>query len=653
MHLSSLLFAGLVGWSTAAPVTHAVHEKRLDQPSVWKKAARVDGSSIVPVRVGLTQKNLENGYEHVMDVSHPDSPNYGKHWTADQVHDMFAPSSEAVESVKAWLVSSGFASDRIIHSENKGWLAFDASVAEMEKLLHTEYFEHEYEAEGSIKVGCDQYHLPKTIQSHVDYITPGVSLSARMKKRSVGHRPPFLSPGGPIKVPFNSSTSPNGPVSHYASAGPKNCGVTVTPDCIRAMYSVPVATRKTAGHSMGIYEQRDTYAQGDLNLFYAAYSTKIPKGTGPIKNLIDGAVAPVAQNSPLNGGESDVDINLALSLIYPQSVTLYQVEDPVQAGTRSGWLNNFLDALDGSYCTYKSNGISGNTDGIDPSYPDSAPGGWKGKLMCGKYTPAKVISVSYGEAEADLPVNYLQRQCNEFMKLGLQGHTILFSSGDYGVAGYPGDVSATGCMGKTGRVFNPGNPIGCPYVTSVGATQLSSNQQYTDAESAMYLNRNFSSGGGFSNIYSAPDYQKAAVANYFATAKPTYKYYTGYANIDKNGGRYNRAGRGYPDVAANGANFPAFINGGQYHFYGTSLAAPLWGSIVTLLNQERAAKNKGPIGFINPVLYKHTNVLNDITKGNNPGCGTDGFHASKGWDPVTGLGTPNYPKMLQLFLSLA
>jgi tripeptidyl-peptidase-1 len=38
--------------------------------------------------------------------------------------------------------------------------------------------------------------------------------------------------------------------------------------------------------------------------------------------------------------------------------------------------------------------------------------------------------------------------------------------------------------------------------------------------------------------------------------------------------------------------------------------------------------------------------------GSNPGCGTDGFYAVKGWDPVTGLGTPNYPKMLRLFMGL-
>jgi len=58
------------------------------------------------------------------------------------------------------------------------------------------------------------------------------------------------------------------------------------------------------------------------------------------------------------------------------------------------------------------------------------------------------------------------------------------------------------------------------------------------------------------------------------------------------------------------------------------------------------------VGFVNPVLYAHPEMFNDITLGDNPGCGTNGFEAVPGWDPVTGLGTPNFPKMLEVFLSL-
>lgn len=75
------------------------------------------------------------------------------------------------------------------------------------------------------------------------------------------------------------------------------------------------------------------------------------------------------------------------------------------------------------------------------------------------YTPTNVISISYGEAEVDLPANYQKRQCDEFMKLALQGHTILLSSGDYGVATFPNDSgNALGCIGADQKIFSPPTP---------------------------------------------------------------------------------------------------------------------------------------------------------------------------------------------------
>ena len=58
------------------------------------------------------------------------------------------------------------------------------------------------------------------------------------------------------------------------------------------------------------------------------------------------------------------------------------------------------------------------------------------------------------------------------------------------------------------------------------------------------------------------------------------------------------------------------------------------------------------MGWINPTLYKNPSAMNDITSGVNPGCGTQGFEAVEGWDPNTGLGTPNYEKLLKVFMDL-
>ena len=57
--------------------------------------------------------------------------------------------------------------------------------------------------------------------------------------------------------------------------------------------------------------------------------------------------------------------------------------------------------------------------------------------------------------------------------------------------------------------------------------------------------------------------------------------------------------------------------------------------MISLLNDVRLVSGKTPLGFLNPLLYSvGSSSLNDITIGSNPGCGTSGFKALKGWDPV-------------------
>ncbi|KAJ5542482.1 Peptidase S8/S53 subtilisin/kexin/sedolisin [Penicillium sp. DV-2018c] len=656
----ALAIAALSG-AIPAHVKHVLHEKR-DEHVDWVKRERVKRDSVLPVRIGLTQNNLEKGEELLMTVSDPNSPKYGQYWSAEEVHDMFAPSKESVDSVRQWLESSGIDKSRVVHSDNKGWLAFDAYAHEVEKLFMTEFYEHEHSHTASLKIGCEEYHVPEHIQHHIDYITPGVKLSPIVKKSTKTKRASHLAKSkGSIASDTSSKAKAIPAKAKNLPAELQTCGSDMTPACIKALYKLPDATKAKKGNSLGLYEQGDYFAKSDLDLYYKDYAPWIPQGTYPIPALIDGANFSVPDYSPLNGGESDIDIDMAYSLIYPQEVTLYQVDDqiyePIEVNT-TNLFNTFLDALDGSYCTYAAYGEKGNNPDIDPVYPNPHPGGYKGKLQCGIYKPTNVISASYGQAEADLPAAYTKRQCNEFLKLGLQGHSILFASGDYGVASFPGDGSANGCLGPEGKIFNPQYPSNCPYVTSVGGTMLYADQTIHDAESVMHADlggtaANFSSSGGFSNYFPQPLYQKKAVESYFKKAKLSYPHYAE-MNVDLNTtkGLFNRIGRAYPDVSANGAMFPAYAGGTLHHFYGASLSSPLFASVLNLINEERLAKGKGPVGFVNPVLYAHPEVLNDITNGTNVGCGSEGFSAIPGWDPATGLGTPNYPKLKKLLLSL-
>ncbi len=83
-------------------------------------------------------------------------------------------------------------------------------------------------------------------------------------------------------------------------------------------------------------------------------------------------------------------------------------------------------------------------------------------------------------------------------------------------------------------------PATCPFITSVGATQVSPGAKITDPESA--CEQVIFSGGGFSNHFAMPEYQKSTVESFLAKFPPPYP-----KSI------WNATGsRAYPDIAANG-----------------------------------------------------------------------------------------------------
>lgn len=220
------------------------------------------------------------------------------------------------------------------------------------------------------------------------------------------------------------------------------------------------------------------------------------------------------------------------------------------------------------------------------------------------YEPTNVISISYGGGEADLPAYYLKRQCNEILKLGLQGTTVVMSSGDYGVGSYAGDFGLeSGCAGPDGKVFYPDADATCPYALAVGSTQF----RFTGGNATRpheVATERFASGGGFSNYFDAPPWQVGHIAAYFGEVELNF---TGYAEAGANfsdvgDGVYHLGGRGYPDVSAIGDYFVLYTEGGWARVGGTSLSSPVWGAVLTLVNEHRLAANKSTVGFVHEVL---------------------------------------------------
>ncbi|KAJ2989765.1 hypothetical protein NUW58_g3301 [Xylaria curta] len=586
------------------PDRHVLHEKRDGEPHLWEKRRRASQNQVLPIRIGLRQRNLENAESYVYEVSDPTSPNFGKHWSAEQVANTFAPAPEAKNAVLKWLVNAGIDRKRISLSKGHNWVQFDGTVKEAEQLFATEYWHYQHLENGGHRLAVDAYSLPGNVQKHIDFVMPTVQLD--------GLKPTACEA---VQIPKGSSA--------------------------------------VAGNEIGIAEWADYLYEPDLPIYFKNFTNpEIPTDTRPEFIAIDGGLranlSTVAQGS---GVEAALDVQAAYSIIHPQKVRYYQVGDGINVDS-VGTFNIFLDALDESYCTYEG----GDQPYVDPAYPDPNDNGngYQGPLQCGGAPKSNVISVSYGQIEGALPYFYQVRQCHEWMKLGLQGVSVIYASGDSGVAnrynsGYPNScLNADNLfVDNNGTRYSPSFPVNCPYITSVGATTLIGNDTDSGERAVSRPGTGpanaYYSGGGFSNIFPVPSYQASAVQNFMKHYAPKYG-----PNV------YNDTGkaRGFPDVAAIGLNVATVWNGSTYGVGGTSASAPIFAGIVTLLNEARIKIGKGPIGFLNPTLYKHPEAFNDITIGDNPGCGTGGFNATPGWDPVTGLGSPNYEKLLPIFLRL-
>jgi tripeptidyl-peptidase-1 len=245
-----------------------------------------------------------------------------------------------------------------------------------------------------------------------------------------------------------------------------------------------------------------------------------------------------------------------------------------------------------------------------------------------------VHSVSYGNDEIQQTSREYMLTCNTaFMKAGAKGLSILFASGDQGVCG------RSGCGLLTHARFHPDFPAGSPYITSVGGTDFAGSS--IGDETAWS-----DSGGGFSDNFAIPDFQKQAVAAYKASPD---------ADLPPQQ-LWNNTGRGYPDIAALGGQKNPYcvnVNGMFSGVAGTSAACPVAAGIFAKLNALRASQNRAPLGFLNPFIYQNPGAFQDVTSGTNTGSPTKkyGFKAIKGWDAATGWGTPNFEALSKVVLS--
>jgi subtilase family serine protease len=264
---------------------------------------------------------------------------------------------------------------------------------------------------------------------------------------------------------------------------------------------------------------------------------------------------------------------------------------------------------------------------------------------------ADVVSQSFSTAEPNLNGNAIQNLRHAFISGTASGVTFLSSSGDNGTE----NNAKTPIKNPAALDFpSVGWPASDPLVTAVGGTYLCTDGATgttVDSTSPGGLCRKFPgqrdvgwtfSGGGYSSLFARPSYQDTLPA----------------------GSTPIGAMRGVPDIAyqasagtgvliydtAPGDNGGSDVNDGSWYVIGgTSSSSPQWAGLVAIADQMAGHD----LGLIQPKLYSlasgadYGKYFFDVTTGNNTVSSTvPGYPATTGWDPVTGLGTPDAAKLV-------
>ncbi|CAI6303074.1 unnamed protein product [Periconia digitata] len=378
-------------------------------------------------------------------------------------------------------------------------------------------------------------------------------------------------------------------------AVPGCTGSRITPTCLANLYNFVSAKNQTVG-LLGVAGFLEEYAiKADMSTFLNNYAYFSNKSKGFTCAPVNGGTCP---NSPA-GIEANLDVQYAGSISSSVPMTYYST-----AG-RGPWI-----------------GPGTNTNEPYLEFLNYL-------LALPAESLPNTLSISYGDDESTIPVSYATNACNLFSQLGARGVSVLVSSGDSGVG------SSCKINGKSS--FTTAFPAACPWVTTVGGTSGTSPEGAWSA-----------GGGGFSEVFERPSYQNATVANWLAT-DTTHNAVTPY---------FNASGRAYPDVSALAVNYVIVAGGSSTGVSGTSCSAPATAGIIQLLNSGRIAAGKKGLGFLNPWLYGTASTgFNDIKTGKIGGCSGvisgAGFSAVSGWDPATGLGSPNYEALLKFATSTA
>ena len=560
-------------------------------PAGWgvHSSVRLSPLTRMHMRFSLAHSNTEQLEQRFWQISDPAHEQYTNFMSPQELQQLVRPAKSDVKKVVTWLKQYGIViggngaqsphpsnSTRFVARLNSFHDEIDVllPLRLVEQMLHTRFHLYVHEATGTRIVRCAAYSFPADLSAIIAHVGPTLHMvdvaTIRGADGTVATAAELLRnyDDTRMRADLAGQQMRDASAAAHSPGAVPSCTPYVDLPCLEYLYSINGAYGSVPSNGIGATGYHQEYiASEDIHDFLLWFDPQ----------WINDDVTVLGPNDQSNpGGEATMDVQLIM-------------------GIASGIPAYFL-----------------STGGSEPHGP-SADEPFLAFLsaLLDMQSPPLAMSTSYGDNELDLDVSYLNQVNTKFQMAGVMGISLLFASGDGGVAGGYAVPNCTDFI----AVF----PSASPFVTAVGGTQL-------DPSTLVESGINFSS-GGFSNYWPQPSYQSAAVKFYLQQS----------GAVLPPASLYNSGGRAFPDLAAIANNLPTVIRGQAWPAGGTSCASPIVTGVVALLNDMRMQAGKKSLGFLNPMLYSlsaqlgPSNFTNDVTLGNNPGCGTNGFYAAPAW----------------------
>lgn len=269
-----------------------------------------------------------------------------------------------------------------------------------------------------------------------------------------------------------------------------------------------------------------------------------------------------------------------------------------------------------------------------------------------------VISTSWGLCEPESSPAILSAENNLFTTATIQGESTFAAAGDAG---------SNDCGGTPPIAPTVDDPASQPYVTGVGGSSLTINNDSSYHSESVWNDGPLSAGGGgVSSVWQMPAWQQGpgVVDATYSSGGP----------CGANTGYYCRE---VPDVSlhadpANGYMIYCTVDPSCSVAHpwlavgGTSAAAPLWAAMTALANEKSQNRGGGNLGFLSPMLYQieqnaagmpfpYATAFHDITSGNNytTDDGNGEYPARANYDMASGLGSYDADKIVSDLIGMA